>query len=82
MVSELVVTFVMMIGLACIVRAVPEYSGVQNAFMVWLAFVVPISISNVIWGSDKREDMVTKILITVGYRLVPMLVAGYVFTHF
>lgn len=82
MISELIATFLIMIGLACIIRAIPEYSGIQNAFMMWLAFVVPITASNVIWGGDKREDMITKISITVGYRLIPMLIAGYVFTHF
>jgi Protein of unknown function (DUF1761) len=82
MVSELIATFFIMVGLACIIRAIPEYSGVQNAFMIWLAFILPLTVSNVIWGGDKREYMVSKIMITAGYRLIPMLIAGYVLTHF
>ena len=34
MVTELVATLLMVIGLACVIRAIPEYSGVQTAFMV------------------------------------------------
>jgi len=82
MVSELISTLLIIIGLACIIRAVPEYSGVKTALMVWVAFVVPLTISNVIWGGDKRKDMVAKITITVGYRLIPMLITGYVLTQF
>lgn len=78
MVSELVSTFLIMTGLACVINAIPEYTGVQNAFMIWLAFVLPITVSNVIWGNDKKSDMVTKVAITAGYRLIPLLVAGYV----
>lgn len=81
MVSELVSTFLIMAGLACVINSIPEYTGVRIAFMVWIAFVLPITVSNVIWGNDKRGDMVTKITITALYRLIPLLVAGYVFTQ-
>jgi hypothetical protein len=82
MVSEVVSTFLMMVGLACIIRAIPQYSGIQNAFMIWLAFVLPMSVSNIIWGGDKKSDMPIKITIIVAYRLVILLVAGYVLSHF
>ena len=49
MVTELVATLLMVIGLACVIRAIPEYSGVQTAFMVWFAFVLPTMASTVIW---------------------------------
>lgn len=81
MVSEIVATFLLMAGLACLVNSLPEYTGVQIAFKLWLAFVLPITVSNVIWGGDKRENMVAKIVITAVYRLIPMLVAGYVFVE-
>ena len=82
MVSEVISTFLMMVGLACIIRAIPEYSGVQNTLMVWLAFVLPMSVSNIIWGGDKKSDMPIKITIIVAYRLVLLLVAWYVLAHF
>lgn len=50
MLSELVATFLLMTGLACVINAIPQYSGIQNAFMLWLAFVLSITVSNVVWG--------------------------------
>lgn len=49
MVTEFVATFLMVIGLACVIRAIPAYSGMQTAFMLWLAFVLPTMVSTVIW---------------------------------
>ena len=82
MVSEFIATLFMTTGLACIIRAIPEYSGIQSAFMVWLAFVLPMSVSNVIWGGDKKEFMVKKIALIVSFRLIVMLIAGYVLVNF
>lgn len=82
MVSELVSTFLIMTGLAWVIYEVPEYSGIQNALILWIVFVLPISISNVIWGADKREYMIGKIAINIGGRLIPMIIAGYVLTQF
>ena len=45
----MIVTFLMITSLACIIRAIPQYSGVQNAFMLWVGFVVPMTVSNIIW---------------------------------
>jgi uncharacterized membrane protein YkgB len=78
MVSEFVVTTLMIIGLACIIRAIPEYSGLQNAFMVWLAFVMPMVVSGVLWGNDRKEWRMLKIILSSSYRLVALLAAGYV----
>ena len=80
MLAEFVVSFLMIVGLACIIRAIPEYSGVQNAFMIWIAFVLPTLTSSVLWGGDKREWMGTKVLITGSYRLLALLLAGYILT--
>lgn len=46
---ELAATLLMMIGLACIVGAIPEYSGVKIGFLVWVAFILPMNVSNTIW---------------------------------
>jgi glycerol uptake facilitator-like aquaporin len=50
LITEFIVTFLMVISIACIVRAIPQYSGIQNAFMLWLGFVLPMTVSNIIWG--------------------------------
>jgi Protein of unknown function (DUF1761) len=78
MVTELIASLLMIIGLACIIIAIPEYSGVRNAFMIWLAFVLPTLTSTVIWGGDKKESMCMKIAITGSYRLLALLAIGYI----
>jgi hypothetical protein len=49
LVTEMIVTFFMITSLACIIQAIPQYSGIQNAFMLWIGFVVPMTVSNIIW---------------------------------
>lgn len=76
--TEFVATLLMIISLACLVKAIPQYSGVQVGFMTWLGFVLPMTVSNIIWGGDKREWWCKKILISVSYRLLVFLAAGYI----
>lgn len=78
MMWEMIATLLMVIGLACVIRAIPEYSGVKVAFMTWLAFALPVTISTVLWGNDKKNVMCEKIALSAGYRLVVFLAAGYV----
>jgi hypothetical protein len=78
MVAEFIATALMVIGLACIIRAIPQYSGVMNAALIWLAFVLPTMTSSVIWGSDPKKYMATKIAVSSVCRLIGLLVTGYV----
>lgn len=78
LVTEFVATALMIVGLACIVGAIPEFSGVRNAGMIWLAFVMPAGVSVVLWGNDAKKYMATKIALIASNRLIALLVAGYV----
>ena len=78
LVAEFIMTLLMITSIACIVRAIPQYSGVINAFLLWLGFVVPMTVSNIIWGGDKRQWWCKKILVAISYRLIVFLVAGYI----
>jgi hypothetical protein len=78
MTAEFVANFFIIIGLACIIPAIPEYSGVRTALMVWVAFILPMCVSNILWGNDPKKYMIPKIALTSGYRLIMCLVAGYV----
>jgi hypothetical protein len=78
MVTEFVATLLMVIGLACVVRAIPAYSGMMTAFMLWLAFVLPTMSSTVIWGADTKKYMATKIAVSSICRLIGLLATGYV----
>ncbi len=81
MVTEFVATLLMVIGLACVVRAIPQYSGVLTVFMVWLAFILPTMTSTVIWGADTKKYMATKIAVSSVCRLLGLLATGYVLSN-
>lgn len=76
--TEFVMTLLMIFSLACLIKAIPEYSGIRIALMSWIGFVVPMTVSNIIWGGDKREWWVTKIIVSVSYRLIVFIAAGYI----
>lgn len=78
MLAEFVATLLMVIGLACVIRAIPAYSPMQTAFMIWLAFVLPTMISTVLWGNDAKKWMGTKIAISSICRLISLLATAYV----
>lgn len=77
MLIEFIMSLLMIIGLACIVRAIPQYSGIQTAFLVWLAFILPTLTSSILWGNDEKKWMCKKIAVTGSYRLLALLLAGY-----
>ena len=78
MVAEFVATFLMITGLACVIRAIPAFPPMLTAAMLWLAFVLPTMTSTVLWGNDPKKVMCTKITISSICRLVGLLAALYV----
>lgn len=49
MVTELTTRLLTIIGLACLILAIPQYPWYQTAFMVWIGFLAPLTVSNIIW---------------------------------
>lgn len=78
LVTECIITFLMITSIACLVKAIPQYSGIQVGLMTWLGFAAPMTISNIIWGWDKRKWWLTKIAISISYRLIVFVAAGYI----
>lgn len=78
MLAELIATLLMIIGLACTIRAIPTFPPMQTAFMVWLGFVLPTMTSTVLWGNDAKKWMGTKIAISSTCRLISLLATAYV----
>jgi hypothetical protein len=78
LVAEFVITFLMINTLAFMLKIISVYSALHVAFMIWLWFIVPITISNIIWWSDKKKWIVHKILLIIFFRLIVLLFAGYV----
>ena len=78
MLTEFIATFIMVMTLEFLIQILPSYSGMHIAFMIWLGFILPMTASNGIWGSDKKEWMCKKIAIASGYRLMALVAAGYI----
>ena len=57
---------------------VPEFSGVENALLMCLAFIVPTLATSGIWSGDSRSVQVQKFLIQTGYSLIAFIVFGAV----
>jgi hypothetical protein len=78
MITELIACGLMVIAIACLVGAIPMMPGWQVGLMAWIGFVLPMSVSNVIWGNDKKEQMCTKIALVTCYRLITFIAIGYI----
>lgn len=80
MTAEFILTFVINFMLFFIASGsgTLEIALISTA-IVWIGFVLPVTVSNVIWGGDSRKWMVKKIAISSGYRLIAMLFAVWIF---
>ena len=57
---------------------VPDLSIYGLATWIWLAFIVPIQIGSVIWGSTKRKFWLKQIGIMASYQLVGIIIAAWI----
>lgn len=78
MLAEFVATLLMVIGLACVIRAIPSMPPLLVGFMVWLAFTMPANLSAILWGNDPKNIMCTKVAISSTCRLVSLLATSFV----
>ncbi len=76
---QLILSFIMAYILYFNVKAWPVANGLGSAFSLWLGFAIPVLGSEIIWGSHSDSDKWKKFLISGGYYLVTMLLAGYIF---
>jgi hypothetical protein len=80
MLTEFVAGLLMVIGLACLIRAIPTMPGWQIALMTWFSFIVTTMTSTVIWGNDQKKWMCVKIAVSSIGRLLELIVAAYILT--
>ena len=74
---EFIMTFLMVAVLAFLMTRIPDAPGFRIAILVWLGFVLPASTSVVLWGKDEKKYMCKKIALIVSYRLIFLMLAGY-----
>lgn len=58
------------------VQQVQGFSGVENAFLICIAFVVPTLATASMWNGDTRGVQIQKFLIQSGYALVTFVIFG------
>jgi hypothetical protein len=74
MTAEFALTFIINSTLFFVAIASKSLStALISVFILWLGFILPTTISNVIWGGDKHKWMIKKIAISSSYRLIGML---------
>lgn len=79
---EFLLTFLVMYALYMNVKLWEEPSAFAPAFWLWFGFVMPVTVSNIIWGNTEKKYWLKQILISTSFRLVSMLGAGYTFFMF
>lgn len=58
----------------------PNYSVYMGAFWTWFGFMMPVSVSGVIFGSTKRHNWTKQIGIMLGMQLVGIMLAAWILT--
>ena len=77
---ETIGTLVMASVLAFFITQAPGYYELAIAFFIWIWFMLPGTISGVIWGADKKQYQFQKIMILSGFSLVALLIAALIFS--
>ena len=73
---SMILTFYITLGF--LIAITPHYSAVFIAFIIWLGIVVPITASVVLWSWVGKEQIVPRILITISFRFVMIMIAGFI----
>ena len=53
-------------------------SGMLNALLIWLAFVMPTTAGACMWNNDSQKTKINKFLIQAGYQLVAFAIFGLI----
>ncbi|MDD5318470.1 MAG: DUF1761 domain-containing protein [Candidatus Pacebacteria bacterium] len=75
---QFVLTLLQVFILAFYVNTFRNFSGVQNAFLIWLAFVMPTVAGASMWNNDSKKIKWSRFLIQAGYQLVMFIIFGLI----
>jgi hypothetical protein len=79
---QLFVTLITTIVLSKLILMVPNYSSYMLAVMVWVGFVVPTQVADVVFGGTEQRWIATKVAIVAGGSLTCLLVATTILNLF
>ncbi|MDR3519555.1 MAG: DUF1761 domain-containing protein [Candidatus Pacebacteria bacterium] len=51
---------------------------IHTAFIIWLAFLVPMIASSAMWNGDSKKIAWNRFLIQAGYQLVLFIICGFI----
>ncbi|MCA9328888.1 DUF1761 domain-containing protein [Candidatus Saccharibacteria bacterium] len=75
---QLAMTLLSALVLSSLASQMPTVSLYKIVFSIWLGFIVPVTVSGVIFGGTETKWMKRKILIQIGESLAHLLVAAWV----
>lgn len=68
--------------LSRLILVVPGISIYGLAFWLWLAFMLPLTISSVIWANTKKKYWAKQVMVMSGMQLVGILLAAFILSNF
>ena len=78
MLLQLVMTALSAFVLAGLASQMPNVSLYRIVFMIWLGFIVPATVSGVVFGGTEPKWIVRKIFIQIGESLAHLLAAAWI----
>ena len=80
--AQFVVTIFSALGLVYFAQLLPELNIYALGFWVWLAFLVPTHVSDILFGGTEAKWLTTKILIQMGGAFACTMAACFVISLF
>lgn len=75
---QFLLSFFQVFILSIYIKAVPDFSGVENALILCAAFIIPTFAGAVMWSGDNKKVALEKFLLQAGNAILTMLIAGAV----
>jgi hypothetical protein len=75
---QLLLTLFMTFSLASLAPYIPAFSTYHIAFWIWVGFLIPASVSSIIWGNTKKKYWVRQIFILTVSQLLCLMIAAYI----
>lgn len=78
---QFVLTLFQAYVLAHYIQGSSSVSGLENAFWIWAAFIMPIVAGASMWNNDTKKIAWSRFLIQTGYYLVLFVIFGLILSY-